>query len=151
MIFHLNRLNMKVKTLYSTLCMKFLPWNRNVINLMKFLTLATPIILTTFGAASEGNFIKMRACSFNHTGKFSQGETPSLTSAFVVQYPPDESYLVDQFYNGESLCNLHLNQHGWLLCVHGRALKDKMAQYGKGLRTEESSDSLSQSEKTLWM
>ena len=72
---------------------------------------------------------------------------PSLTFAFVVQYPPDESYLVDRFYNGESLCNLHLNQHGWLLCSYGRALKDKMPQYWKRVRTEELSDSLSQWER----
>ena len=44
-------------------------WNENVIILMKFSSLAAPkvVILTTFGAASDEDFIKMKTFSFQCT------------------------------------------------------------------------------------
>ena len=89
---------------------------------------ACTIYFDNSGAARNENFIKMM------TSYFIRGETPKSNLCFCGEYPPDESYLMDQFCNGESLCNLHLNHRGWLLCVHGRVLKDRMAQYGKGYR-----------------
>ena len=43
-----------------------LHWNENVIILMKFSSLAAPkvVILTTFGVASDEDFIKMKTFSF---------------------------------------------------------------------------------------
>ena len=45
---------------------KHIHWNENVIILMKFSSLAAPkvVILTTFGAASDEDFIKMKTFSF---------------------------------------------------------------------------------------
>ena len=82
-------------------------WKRNVI-LMKFLSLATPEVvkMTTFGATTDKNFIKITAFLF-------QCSTPMLSS-LIIHFLTPLLFQLSEIHNGRRAAFVFYAMHQWL-------------------------------------